>query len=354
MNITMVAGNFSASGGSQSSWASKLATELTALGATVSLMNGGSLTDLDGYARALPDSGVVLWFADVPNDQSKIVTDIKVNHPKVLLVTSKRNQLAKYSFSDLVAQALNTKSNLLVELTGPTANVLATIMDPLGNLFLDQDPNIANVASALYQQLNILLSFTRQASVSVGAAKTLGSTPDVDKFIQIIVNQANSFHDLINPRSKRMLGNAAFRCESGFPAVKNVDGYIYVTQRNIDKALLTREAFVAIQPGSNGIEYFGSNKPSVDSPIQLALFAFFTKVKYILHSHTYIAGAPTTAHFVPCGAIEEVEEIKALNSNPNATNFCINLKGHGSLVLADSLDYLASVKWIARPAPELM
>ena len=60
----------------------------------------------------------------------------------------------------------------------------------------------------------------------------------------------------------------------------------------------------------------------------------------MVHSHVYIWTAPFTKTVIPCGALEEFFEIIQEYPNRNSSNFCINLKGHGSIVLAKDLDYL--------------
>lgn len=56
---------------------------------------------------------------------------------------------------------------------------------------------------------------------------------------------------------------------------------------------------------------------------------------------------------IPCGAIEEFQEIISVYPHQGLCNFSINLKGHGSLVLADNVDYFQHTEYIARPIPEL-
>jgi hypothetical protein len=103
------------------------------------------------------------------------------------------------------------------------------------------------------------------------------------------------------------------------------------------------------------VGYYGGHKPSVDSPIQLQLFDYYSDVTYMLHGHVYVEGAPYTVHRLPCGSIEEYSEIIDLYPK-EATNFVVNLSGHGFLALASDLGYLREVKtrMIARPFPEVV
>lgn len=354
MNINIVAGVFDGYGGVPSAWAATFASELTNIGATVSLLNAGTPEVLAAKKASLPDEGVVIWLGGSANPRE--LKQIKAAHPKLFLVISKDNLDGNFAFLQLISAAFDNKSNLLIEFSGSADKVGSTVLDPLGNIYCYNETAVSLVASAVYQRLNIITTVTRESSQSIGASIPVSSSNDLNEFIKLINAQAETFHKLITPNSERMLGNASFRCESGFPSVK--DGYnVFVTRRNVDKRTLTQSEFIACtkcspEVGDGYVGYFGDVKPSVDTPIQLELYSFFKNVKYMVHSHAFVEGAPTTANAVPCGALEEVEEIKKLNSNPDAVNFCINLKGHGSLVLASTVDFIKTVKWKARRLPE--
>jgi hypothetical protein len=96
------------------------------------------------------------------------------------------------------------------------------------------------------------------------------------------------------------------------------------------------------------VEYLGDAKPSVDTPIQVRLYNYYHNVRYMLHAHVYIDGAPETHSIVPCGAIEEFDEVVALFPDRNSTDFSVNLKGHGSLVLASSVDKMEDIPFMRR------
>jgi hypothetical protein len=73
----------------------------------------------------------------------------------------------------------------------------------------------------------------------------------------------------------------------------------------------------------------------------------------MLHSHAYIENAPFTGKIVPCGAVEEAEEIINLFPDGESVNFSVNLKGHGSLILASDVKYLKNISYIPRDMPEI-
>lgn len=359
MNITIIAGTFNDEGGKSSGWASKLKDKLLMVwphdgGGEVVIHNGGSWQTLVNIHETLPDSGVVLWLADVPNDKPKLVKQIKERNPKLFLVTSKRNLDETYSLQDLVSRALGVKANLLLEITGTREKLQTSIIDPLGNIFLVKSNNLEMVAKVLNERLKTLINIKRIGSYQIGDAIPIPNSADVTRFLEIVKAQADTFHNIIHGvNTTRMLGNASFRCERGFPSFKS-DELIFVSQRNVDKRFIGPEAFVAVQQGVNGVEYFGNNKPSVDTPVQLGLYDYYRNIKFMLHSHTYIDGATFTRDVLPCGAVEEVVQIINAQPDSHLENFSVNIRGHGSICLAKSLEYLESVKWIARPAPEIV
>ena len=81
----------------------------------------------------------------------------------------------------------------------------------------------------------------------------------------------------------------------------------------------------------------------------------YGSVAYTLHSYnTNIDGAPFTKNPIPCGAIEEYNEILNVYPEENTKDVTINLKGHGSLVMASNLEMFKDIPYISRPSPELM
>jgi hypothetical protein len=246
----------------------------------------------------------------------------------------------------LIARALKAKANLMIEFTKDENLVEGTIFDPLGNVFCEHSANIGVVAETLINRLLDLQAFTRIPSKQIGPAVPYANE---QQFYEIVRRYAEEFHLLIHAANQdRLLGNASFRCENGFPSYRK-RGWIFVSRRNIDKRDISSTGFVAVNAASEDVvEYFGDAKPSVDTPIQVRLYNYYPGVRYMLHAHVYIEGAPETDSIVPCGAIEEFDEIVALYPDRSTTDFQVNLKGHGSLVLASSVEKLENIPYIRR------
>ena len=100
------------------------------------------------------------------------------------------------------------------------------------------------------------------------------------------------------------------------------------------------------------VNYYGDKKPSVDTPIQLELYANLPNINYIIHTHCYVKNAPFTNLALPCGAVEEAQQILQQIKNKNADFVAINLKNHGCVVMSKTIKSFANVEFVSRPIPE--
>jgi len=60
-----------------------------------------------------------------------------------------------------------------------------------------------------------------------------------------------------------------------------------------------------------------------------------------------------TKDAMPCGALEELDAIIDEFPDQEANVVTINLRGHGSIVMANCVDAIRAVTYVARPRPEL-
>ena len=347
-----IGGDFNDNGGKVSGYVRKLVPiiEKNLAIENFSTFNGGTFAELQNILGQISQKkpSVIFWFANVPNDKEKIVDQIKVVSPNSILVSSKENTGDRYTFPEIISRMLKIKANLSV-IFHKRQMIHASLVDPLGNVFLDNEKDIEKVASVIVGRVKELLSMTRIKSVRVGDAIAAPEDEESLQFIEIIKRHAQEFARLTPTVStERMLGNASFRCTHGFPSMKR-DNLIFVSQRNIDKVTIGLDGFVAVNPllEQEGIRYYGDFKPSVDTPIQALLYNLYHDVRYMIHGHVRIKDAPETSMVVPCGAVEEFREI-LLHFPHESSNFSVNLKGHGCIILAKDLDYFDTVTYIGR------
>lgn len=360
MKIVLVGGSFDDNGGRPSSLVRKFAESLR-LSHDVILFNGGYYSELSQIMDGISDDNhvdAVFWWANVPNDKPKI-RDVKSVNQRVMLVTSKRNDNQKYEFSELINRALKVKANLCVEFRSsedPSGDhkFLMSVFDPLGNQWYE-GYHISACCTALTKRLEFLKSITRQGTCPIEGRQV--EVPNDEEFFSIVRDYATVFHGLINPAKEvtRFLGNSSFRCQRGFPSFKK-DGVVYVSKRNIDKSFIDRDGFVPTELVDDKVYYYGSHKPSVDTPIQLRLYQKLPKINYMIHSHVYVKGAPFTRHMVPCGGLEEVTEVLLTifekYGSLDQQYYVVNLVGHGSLVMSSDVCKLKGLPYVSRQIPE--
>lgn len=364
--ILFVCGTFNNDGGKPSSVGRAISDALMAhTDGSVAVINGGGLDELTDIDFTYPHT--IVWMPSLNNSEDKILPGIKKANPHAVLVSSKNVYDKSYTEWDTVGRLLASRSNLGFMISRENGLFNFKLLDPLGNMYCDTG-DMAEVGKALAARLNYLGDLSRCSSESIGPVRC----PVMDEaFMEVVRRTADEFSKHVNANNpNRMLGNASTRCMSGFPAIRD-DGRIFVTRRNIDKKTIAADGFIETRMRNMHksiiptVEYYGDVKPSVDTPVQLMLFDAFPAVRYMIHGHVYVSGAPYTRNKIPCGYLEEFDEIlEVVNENRLTSgsssrtgdrlpdNFAVNLLGHGCIVLANDLSYFDEINYISRPLPE--
>lgn len=337
----IVGGTFDNEGGKRSTIVKQMAEHLNIMS-----INGGTLKSLDVNLSSIK---TLIWMPNIHNDEDKILPTIKAKYPHILLVQSKRITNNNYTPADVVGRLLKSRSLLGIcfEINSKN-NYKFKVLDPLGNVYCDTR-NLEKLCDTLRDRIEDIQGMTRVPSECIGPARKFCIEKEFIDVVKKFGEQFSTFVNAVNPN--RLLGNASTRCASGFPAIKN-EGKVFVSRRNVDKTLLTSDDFVEVRIGDRRINYLGDNKPSVDTPIQAFLFEYFPDIKYMIHGHVYVEGAPMTKNKIPCGYLEEIEEIIDVVNCPNTKEFSVNLLGHGCLIACNDLSYFDKVKLTGRPFPE--
>lgn len=370
--ILFVGGSWDLVGGRQSKIVEKFAKYLP----NALVYNGGNYNDLNRILESCVDYDIVIWWANVDNTLPKIRNVKEINY-KTMLVSSKRNIDHKYSFQDLLQRSFALKSNLTIEFTKLDDLYNMKLFDPLGNVWYE-GTDIKECANKLLNRLKFIKNITRDSTTSseenIGALAWFFNMfkeevyksdhkpiiPIKEEFLHIVKEYAYKFAEATFETKdvKRFLGNASFRCPKGFPSFRN-GKYIFVSKRNVNKEYIGINEFVPVYLENGKIYYCGENKPSVDSPIQIRLYEKLPNINYMIHSHCYIENAPYTKEALPCGAIEEVEEIFNLieenyNNDYQKDFYLMNLRGHGSIMMSKNPEQLKDIKMKGRKLPERM
>ncbi len=370
--ILFVGGNWDLNGGKKS----KIVDEFAKYLSNATIYNGGNYNDLNKILESCINYDTVIWWANVPNELPKIRNVKDINY-KVMLVSSKRNVDNKYSFQDLLQRSFALKSNLTVEFSKNDNKYNMKLFDPLGNVWYE-GLDIEECSKALLDRLAFIKSITRESTVSseenIGALAWFfnmfkeemyksDNNPEIPikkEFLSIVRNYAYKFAEATFQTKdvKRFLGNASFRCPKGFPSFRE-GKYIFISKRNVNKEFIGINEFVPVYLEDGKVYYCGNNKPSVDTPIQIRLYNLLPNINYMIHSHCYIEDAPFTKRALPCGALEEIDEIRRLikdyySNDFNKDLYLINLVGHGSIMMSSNPEQIRNINMVGRDIPEKM
>lgn len=325
-------------------------------GWTLNVHNGGSLQALqNSVLRCVDTATVCVWIPSVDNEEEKILPTLKKRNPHMVLISSKQDGRGVYSWIDLVSRALTSHSNLLLRFTREPreSRWQASLLDPLGNLFFQDEINFGQAGFLTARRALQLASYTRVCSVREGDAEK--PPEEVFGLLEELSDVSEQMKQCVPGQvyTERFPGNVSFRCSLGFPSMRSGE-QIWVSRRNVDKTRLTAEDFVRVELALDGhTRYWGDALPSVDTPVQLRLYAEYPRVRYMLHGHAYLADQPFPEGPVcPCGVLEEMEYIRSRVDwrLRGGLPTMLNLPGHGFLQMRVEPQFYAYLS--PRPFPE--
>ena len=348
MKTLIVAGNWDLNGGRKSGLIEKMYVAMTKYSDwEIDYFNGGNYQNLENIIQTAWAYKTIFWFVNVPNDLPK-VRNIKAINPLATVIGSKRNN-NEYTFVEVLNKALEQRNNLTIEFskTEDNPNIKMLLFDPLGAAWYD-GYDVDKLVVNMVKRINFVNTTLRNRTHPLNLEAEI---PDEEDFFEYVREVANIFHKTIEHADgvTRFLGNASFR----------KDGDVYVSQRDVDKAFISKETFVKTKYSTNTkmLYYFGEHKPSKDAIVQANFYNEFPNINYIVHSHCYVKDAPFTKTPVPCGALDEIDEVNEViknkfNNDFSKNYYAINLYGHGCLVFGNSLDDMKKTEYVTRHLPE--
>lgn len=219
------------------------------------------------------------------------------------------------------------------------------LFDPLGTSWYE-GYDLDKLVKKMLNRINFIMSTKREHTFK---SLDISEIPENEKFFEYVRDVATIFHKTIEHAEgvTKFLGNASFR----------QNNKIYVTRRDVDKSLINKENFVECYLDRDKVYYYGDYKPSKDTVVQIRLYKMLPNIDYIVHSHCYTKDGFFTSIPVPCGALDEIDEVlevikRYYNNNFNLDYYKINLKGHGCLILGKKLEDLKRTEYITRNLPE--
>lgn len=367
MDVMVIGGVWDLKGGRPSKLVEQFTEGVRKVEPRADLLNGGDWSDLPiwhpnshtgVWGNGFSAPHVLFWMPDIPDGNAhKVIGEIKQRYPRMMLIGSKRIDGRDLTFPDVIDRMLKTKQNLGVIIDKVNGRYRMKLVDPLGNLFYHGD-DFRELGRVAMERVQYLANVRRIRSQNGGILDQEAEVPK--PFLDLIREYAEEFDRLV-PRPKevsRFLGNAAFRCSHGFPAFRSKGGVIYVSKRNVDKSGIGPDGFVAckpFEPFDSQVEFYHRDhevKPSVDAPIDLLIFYHCPRINFLIHGHVYADTGHFTRKPIPCGAIEEFDAIRGKIGHDVGV-FILNLKGHGFIAGASSIDKLRGLQFKARPMEEL-
>ena len=316
----------------ESGVAIKLANALNA-----DLVNGGSIQNLSEIS--LSGFELIIWMPKVDNGEAKIYPKKDIG---AVLICSKFMG-ARVTRFDSVSRIFKMGGNAVIEIhpkavhlpwLGRGDYVTFELVDALANWWR----GTADI-DALACSIRDLYDWTR-GSVRVRTERSVEMPiADPPHDLERLVVSTKRVADMVETEYEgRFFGNASTRCAKMFPSHR-VDDCAYVSARNIDKRRIEEDDFVCVRGVVDGIVYHGDRKPSVDTPIQLALYKRYPRIRCMIHGHVFIQDVPTTEHYFPCGDMREFEDVCKVISGTGPSGI-LNLKDHGFLMYGDSVGRL--------------
>ncbi|RKZ07821.1 hypothetical protein DRQ25_10620 [Candidatus Fermentibacteria bacterium] len=309
-------------------------------------VNGGTIWTM-GASKYVKGS-LNIWMPNVPNEEAKIYP---VKERGSILICSKVMRPG-YTVHDAVTRIFKMNGNAVITITANEEGIYKfALVDALGNTWV-RTRKIMDLARAIKRFVAWMKGVQRAKSNVIH--RTDGKVVTTSQFVKDV--EDNSLAVLCdinkdiadkaeNEAGSRYFGNASTRCDLMFPSIKMREHFIYVSKRNVNKERLSPTDFVLCRNTSNGTDVMyvtddQEAKPSVDTPIQLQLYAQLPNITCMIHGHAYIKEAPWTAEYWPCGDLREVPS--ALASLEDCT-MCINLRNHGFLAIGTCLDSLETM-----------
>jgi len=271
---------------------------------------------------------VVIWMPNIDNAERKFVP--KKGRGAVLICSKVMRE--GYTRFDSVGRIFKMHGNAVIEVyPDDPACIEFALVDALGNEWI-RTSKLEELSEAIERFV-----FWSRGQKRVSCRPTKRRRNDRrPRELEVLAELTRTVADKVETeRGGRYFGNASTRCMAMFPSARMMNNIgLYASPRNTDKKRINVDDFVFAEMGSDGIEYLGDRKPSVDTPVQAILYAYHPKVRFMIHGHAFIKGAPGTKEYYPCGDLREVDEVSLLMDS-NGPNGAINLAGHGFLIYAE-------------------
>lgn len=323
----IIGGNWDKDGGRKSGVVGWLARHFNM--AEGNIHNGGTLKRLQEIIRSPQNLPLTIWMPNISNDEKKIYPRKGTGN---ILICSKVMRPG-YKRADAVSRIFKMHANAVIEIHSQDRQTKYkfALVDALGNEWCSTT-DCEDLVRAIMKFYLWTKASIRIPSKSKKDPRDLPEVLSLTRWTNEVAKKVQS------ELGERYFGNISTRCQSLFPGTRQ-GPEILISPRNINKKTIAPKDLIRVTLEDGKVLYEGNKKPSVDAPIQLTIFAHAPTVNYIIHGHAKIKGAPTTENYYPCGDLREAFEVlPMILKKPHVGT--INLKNHGFIIYAGSLDLL--------------
>lgn len=300
-------------------------------------INGGTMAELKAIDIKAYD--LVIWMGNISNDEEKYYPRKKIG---ATLICSKLLH-DDVTDVDAVSRIFTMNANAVIAIDTTEKPFSFKLIDALGNVHANTailyDVVMGIESIAYFQYAESKRIGTLQLAPYPIDIKQFDNIRDIENLVSINRGVAQHSEEM----GGRYFGNTSTRCSKMFPSSRVNKDVVLVSRRNIDKERLEVSDLVLVSTDEDTgkVLYSGENKPSVDTPIQLEIYKKFPEINFMIHGHYYIYDAPFTENHFPCGDMGEVKEITdIISKNPHYDMGIINLKNHGFLMYASTIEEL--------------
>ena len=320
MKTLIVGGNFSQT--KSSKIIDEIGKYISKSFSEVEILNGGKIENLPRHL----DFDLTIWMPNIVNEEQKHYPTKKQGS---VLICSKVMRDG-YKDIDAVSRIFRMHGNAVIAIYKDKKPFIFRLIDALGNEWYS--------GSSLEELSHCIMSFynwTKQA-IRINIVQDNSLREEEHPFLKELIEINNSLARFVKRQcGDRFFGNISTRCQQLFPSSSSSFG-IYVSPRNSNKEELTSDDMVYV---NSDMHYKGDKKPSVDSPCQIEIYKRHPELHYMIHGHAFIKEAPTTENYYLCGDVREADEVSSIIKGKGA----INLKNHGFLIYAETIEDLEAV-----------
>ena len=287
------------------------------------VINGRTYQEFKDIASKISEYDLVVWMPNIDNSFDEVSFIKKTGS---IVIVSKAIRDNTRNRGDAVARIFKYQANAVIAIEY-NERFSFTLIDALNNDWA-KSSEIKDIAFGIEK----IYKWTKGAQ----REGTIRKTDKLDRLIAINKKVSSNVIEI----QGRFFGNLSTRCAALFPSKRENNGYM-VSGRNTDKKQLKRSDMVKCDRPLKNIIYYGEKKPSVDTPVQIAIYEKLTNINYMIHGHNFITDAPTTEEYFPCGDKREIRGILDLIGDNHSG--VINLKNHGFLVYSTTLDEMEEI-----------